>query len=173
MHKRIRTLSVIFSGGTAWLAFIGGDFLFCAPACNTSAQTEKNTEAMAAQRMRREERNVKTALLQFVVREPISVILSWAAERDFAALPMNFEELKVSFALQKIPLTMKDGDATLSMAISTAVFCVFLAGAQGQKPGSVSVSTLIQVTSEALAAQPWARTGFPTMAITRAAASVA
>jgi hypothetical protein len=28
---------------------------------------------------------------------------------------MNFEELKVSFALQKIPLTMKDSDATLSM----------------------------------------------------------
>jgi hypothetical protein len=41
--------------------------------------------------------------------------LSWAAESDFAALPMNFEELKVSFALQKIPLTMKDGDATLSI----------------------------------------------------------
>jgi hypothetical protein len=28
---------------------------------------------------------------------------------------MNFEELKVSFALQKIPLTMKGGDATLSI----------------------------------------------------------
>jgi len=38
-----------------------------------------------------------------------------AAECDFAAFPMNFEELKVSFALQKIPLTMKDSDATLSM----------------------------------------------------------
>jgi hypothetical protein len=94
---------------------LAGDFLFCAPACNTSAQAEKNTEAMAAQRMRRVKRNVKTAPLQFVVCEPISVILSWAAESDFAALPMNFEELKVSFALQKIPLTMKDGDATLSI----------------------------------------------------------
>src|SRR2546422_7702012 len=38
--------------------------------------------------------------------------------------------------------------------IPMTVFCGFLAGAQAQEPGSVSVSTSIQVTSEALAAQP-------------------
>src|SRR6267143_3515812 len=40
------------------------------------------------------------------------------------------------------------------LVISTTVFCGFLAGAQGQKPGGVSVSSSIRVTSEALAAQP-------------------
>src|SRR6476661_4206522 len=40
------------------------------------------------------------------------------------------------------------------LAISTMVFSLFLAGAQAQETGSVSVSTSIQVTSEALAVQP-------------------
>jgi alcohol dehydrogenase (cytochrome c) len=40
------------------------------------------------------------------------------------------------------------------LVISMTVFCGFLAGAQAQKPESVSVFTSIQVTSEALAAQP-------------------
>jgi glucose dehydrogenase len=40
------------------------------------------------------------------------------------------------------------------LVISMTVFCGFLAGAQGQKPGSVPVSTSIQVSSENLAAQP-------------------
>jgi hypothetical protein len=87
----------------AWF-LLAGDFAFCAPACNTSAQAEKNTEAMAAQRMRQDESNMKTAPLQAVAREWVPVICIMAAECDFAAFPMNFEELKVSFALQKIPL---------------------------------------------------------------------
>ena len=33
------------------------------------------------------------------------------SESKFVALPMNFEELKVSFALQKIPLPMNRGDS--------------------------------------------------------------
>src|SRR6266852_6651719 len=69
----------------AWF-LLAGDFAFCAPACNTSAQAEKNTEAMAAQRMRRVERNMKTPLLQAVVRERISIILSW---RQKAILPRS------------------------------------------------------------------------------------
>src|SRR6266481_4817969 len=40
------------------------------------------------------------------------------------------------------------------LVIPMTVFCGFLAGAQAQEPGSVSVSTSIQVTSEALTAQP-------------------
>src|ERR1700693_1417364 len=40
------------------------------------------------------------------------------------------------------------------LVIPMTVFCGFLAGAQAQEPGSVSVSTSIQVTSEALAARP-------------------
>lgn len=40
------------------------------------------------------------------------------------------------------------------LVISMTVFCGFLASAQAQTPGNVSVSTSIQVTSEALAAQP-------------------
>src|SRR5712692_9733831 len=40
------------------------------------------------------------------------------------------------------------------LAITMTVFCGFLAGAQAQEPGSVSVSTSIQVTSKALAVQP-------------------
>ena len=40
------------------------------------------------------------------------------------------------------------------LVIWMTVFCGFLAGPQAQQPGSVSVSTSIQVTSEALAAQP-------------------
>jgi hypothetical protein len=41
------------------------------------------------------------------VQERVSVICIAAAESDFVALPMNLQQLKVSFALQKIPLTMK------------------------------------------------------------------
>src|SRR6266850_1382272 len=37
--------------------------------------------------------------------------------RKTAALPMNFEELKVSFALQKIPLPMKRGDSDATLSI--------------------------------------------------------
>jgi hypothetical protein len=47
---------------------------------------------------------MKTAPLQAVAREWVPVICIMAAECDFAEFPMNFEELKVSFALQKIPL---------------------------------------------------------------------
>jgi hypothetical protein len=36
------------------------------------------------------------------MRERISVIWLSAAESDFVALPIKFEQLKVSFALQKI-----------------------------------------------------------------------
>jgi hypothetical protein len=36
--------------------------------------------------------------------------LASGGKSDFAALPMNFEELKVSFASQKIPLPMKRHD---------------------------------------------------------------
>jgi len=38
------------------------------------------------------------------MRERTSVIWLVAAESDFVALPIKFDELKVSFALQKIPL---------------------------------------------------------------------
>jgi hypothetical protein len=50
---------------------LAGDFSFCAPACNTSAQAEKNAEAIAAQRIRREESNMKTAMLEVALRERI------------------------------------------------------------------------------------------------------
>ncbi len=40
------------------------------------------------------------------------------------------------------------------LVIPMTVFCGFLADAEAQEPGSVSVSTSIQVTSEALTAQP-------------------
>src|SRR4029077_9851450 len=100
----------------AWF-LLAGDFAICAPACNASAQAERNTEAMAAQRMGREERNIRTALLQVAVRERISVICIVAAKCDFPALPMNIGELKVSFALQKILLTMKRGDRDATLSI--------------------------------------------------------
>jgi hypothetical protein len=64
---------------------------------------EKNMEAMAAQRMRREASEWTTALLQVVGLAQLSVISITAAEINFTALPRKFEELKVSFALEKIP----------------------------------------------------------------------
>src|SRR2546429_9721677 len=48
------------------------------------------------------------------------------------------------------PEEMRFGQGTLWMTL----ICGFLAAAQTQETGSVSVSTSIQVTSEALAAQP-------------------
>ncbi len=53
---------------------------------------------------------MKPRLLKVVIRERTSVIWLVAAESDFVALPIKFEELKVSFALQKIPLPMKRHD---------------------------------------------------------------
>lgn len=50
---------------------------------------------------------MKPALLQVVMCEWTSAIWLVAAESNFVALPIKFEELKVSFALQKIPLVMK------------------------------------------------------------------
>jgi translation elongation factor EF-Ts len=50
---------------------------------------------------------MKLVLLQVVMHERMSVIWLVAAETDFVALPIKFEQLKVSFALQKIPLSMK------------------------------------------------------------------
>ena len=47
---------------------------------------------------------MKPALNQVVMRERTSVIWLVAAESDFVALPIKFDELKVSFALQKILL---------------------------------------------------------------------
>src|SRR5437879_388726 len=92
----------------AWVLLAGG-FVFCSPVCNTSAQAEKNAEAMAAQRMRREESNIKSALRQVAVRERISVICIVAAKSDFSRAPYEHWGVKSIICVAKNPAHNESG----------------------------------------------------------------
>lgn len=72
----------------------------------TKTQAAKNAEEMATRERQREKNNLKTALLPTKVQERKSNARVVGGEGALIVLTVNIWELKVSFVLQKIPLTM-------------------------------------------------------------------
>jgi len=74
--------------------FLPAGFPLCAPAGIRNAQVAKSTAIIAAQKKRCEECNTKAALLLAPVCERMANIWLVAVDISFAALPVNFQQLK-------------------------------------------------------------------------------
>jgi hypothetical protein len=65
----------------------------------SNAQAAKSTATIAAQKKRCEECKMKTALLLTPVCERMANIWLVAADTGFVALPVNFQQLKITLGL--------------------------------------------------------------------------
>src|SRR5437879_388727 len=118
MHKRIRTLS-------GHPQRKNGPPGFCWPEVSYSAR-QYATPARKQKRMPKQWRRRECGERKAISNRPCAKLrfakgyqsfVSWRQKAIFPVLPMNIGELKVSFALQKIPLTMNRGDSDATLSI--------------------------------------------------------